>query len=143
MADAQILSSDVASFEGARQRVINPKPVRLAGALAPGAQTPNTTVKVRVAVGGIATVRAIGKFSNHGAGGGNPTIAIYGLASDAGGDDTVGTRHTKGDPTPVAITGNGLFEIARDMLGEQYVEIEVTVPAASSLTRDWVDVLGI
>lgn len=120
-----------------------PRPLRLTGALAAGtAFAASQTKKERVYVGGFQSVRVRVKLS--GAPTGTLTVTTYPMLSDAGTDDTVGTRgaaHAAG--TALTTANESVIDIA--LKGEEYIEIEgvMSSTGGNTATVQYVEICGI
>lgn len=117
-----------------------PVPFRLTGTLAAATVVAtNTSPQERVYTLGFASVTFRYKAASIT---GTCTANIHPMLSDAGSDDTAGTRAVTGLPT--AVTGAPTTEqiITYTLKGEQYVEIELALSSGGSdtMTLSYVDV---
>ena len=124
-----------------RDALMNPCPIRLSGALAPGTIAQNTTAKERVHAAGVTTLYVVVKNSN--VNGQTHTIAIYPMMSDATSDDTVGTRHPLNNSGAANIANTTAVEDSYTTKGEEFFEIEIDTHASAALVITYVEVYGI
>lgn len=140
---ATAAQADVAArrpLAAAAAAIINPKPTRLRGALAPTTVIGNgVTKKERFRCSGWAKITVLLKVS---ATASDPVLSLHPMTAPATQDDTDGAeRHTFGAPTPVTVV-DGINAIQYEPIGEEYVEIEVVCDAGDATTVTWCDVFG-
>lgn len=115
---------------------------RMKGALAAGVTfAPGDTKKERVYVGGLESVRVRVKLS---AIVGTVTATVYPMLSDAGADDTAGTRGAAfAAGTAITTTGEAVIDIT--LRGEVYAEVELALSGGvtDAATVDYVEISGV
>ena len=145
MAEAAKLLGDTANRgpQEAQQAIINPVPIRLAGALAATtAIGASTTAFERVQIGGVSKIYVLVKLSAQA--GGNTTVNGYPMLSDANGDDdTSGTRKPITLPTALTIANTTAQEMTFTGKGEEFIDIEISNPGGVTCTVEYVEVYGI
>jgi len=119
-----------------------PVPFRLAGALVAGTVAASAHPHERVYVLGMASITFRYKAASIT---GTCTSNIHPMLSDAGADDTVGTRAVTGLPT--AVTGAPTTEqiLTYTLKGERYVEFELSMSATGgdTMALSYVDVFAL
>ena len=144
MATAAKLNGDaLRSPDDARNGIVNPTPIRLAGVLAAAVVlADSSTTKERIQIPGITTLYVLVKLSAI-----TGTLTVNGLPmlSDATNDDTVGTRKTIGPATALTITTTTAQEMSYTCKGEEYFEVECVVSGggSDSATIEYIEVYGI
>ncbi len=123
----------------AERAIVNPRPIRLEGVLAAGTVLAPGTFIERVRMGGVSSLLVQVKASGITL---VPTVDVFGMTSQATDDDTDGAERNgrAGTQVPLAAQINELGDFTP--AGEEFVEIEVTVPGGGAVTIDWIEVLG-
>lgn len=119
-----------------------PPPVRLGGALAAGtAFSPSETNKVRLGVEGLTQVRVRAKLSA--APTGTLTVTVYPMLSDAGADDTAGTRGASLGSAALTTADESVIDVT--LRGETYIEVEGVMSAGlgDTATLAYIEATGI
>lgn len=110
-------------------------PIRLNSEFGTTAMGASATRKVRLNVRGIESLALRVK----GAVTGTVTLRLHPMLSDAGDDDTQGTRATTGGPTDVTLSDATEALIEYTVKGEEYVEVEIETGGTGDFTLTYMD----
>jgi len=120
--------------------VRSPSPVRVpATAAIMGALGASTTTKVRFNVMGLSNLR----IRTKGTVVGTVNLGAVCVGADAkAGDDTTGTQATTGNPTNAVVANNAEQILDIPLKGEEFVDVQIIVSAASSYQATYIDAYG-